>query len=125
MAWLTRFFEGLFLLFTGTLVIYLIRNFLPWGCVVGMALCLVALYLIGRFSAAAKTGKARTVTGTASVQMGGVSLVAKVTRGATGPIGDAVRMSLGHSASDSIKISDHVHRGPIGPTGPPSEEDKK
>ena len=122
MAWLTRFLEGLFLLFTGTLVVYLIRNFLPWGCVIGMVLCLVALYLIGRFSAAAKASKARTVTGKAAVQVGGVSLATKVTRGATGPIGDAVRMSLGHSASDQIKISDHVHRGPRGPTGPTGAE---
>jgi len=122
MAWLTRFFEGLFLLFTGTLVIYLIRHLLPWGCFIGMVLCLVALYLIGRFGAAAKVSKARTVTGRAAIQARGVSLAAKVTRGATGRL-VMPRMSLGHSASDQIKISDHVYRGPIGPSLPTRGEE--
>ena len=114
MAWLSRFFEGLFLLLTGTLVIYLIRNFLPWGCLAGMGICLVGMTVIGLIDRSRKrSGVTKTepteraprektpsltvpeeATVSTGVGTGGISLLAKVVRAITEPIGDAVKLSL-------------------------------
>ncbi len=102
MQWFSRFLEGLFLLFAGTLVIYLIRHFLPWGCVVGMALCLIGLYIIGRVERSRKRKKGEPVL-----------------KGATGAIGEAVRLSTTKTGTAKIELPglDVRARGVVGKPG--------
>ncbi|MGC2176070.1 MAG: hypothetical protein WA614_11465 [Acidimicrobiales bacterium] len=101
MQWFARFLEGLFLLFAGTLVIYLIRHFLPWGCAIGMALCLIGLYIVGRIQQGRKRKAGEPVV-----------------TGATGAIGEAVRLSTARAGLD-IQAKGVVGKpGVWGATGP-------
>jgi hypothetical protein len=105
MARLANVFEGLLVLFLGTLVVYLLRHWVIYGCLTGMAICIIGLYVIGIVEKRRKKPQLAPSHTASLVVSEGASIVAapgsagdsvflKIVKGATGPIGEAVRMSL-------------------------------
>jgi hypothetical protein len=137
---LANLLEALFVLFLGTALIYLLRHFLILGCCLGMLVCLIGLNVIGRIQRARRRKlekvpvppEAHSVltipegaTLTTAVGTAGESVLLRIVKGATGPIGEAVRSSLVSPPSSGISDAAGIAKGPtppheglIGPTGP-------
>ncbi len=113
LRWLARVLEGLFVLFAGTIVIYLLRHFLVLGCGIGMVLCLTGLAVVGKIDGRRNR---RAIPQSAS------GPVMSVVKGATGAIGDAVRLSLTPQSARGVSGVAGT-AGATGPRGPVSKDD--
>jgi hypothetical protein len=121
MRWCARVLEGLFVLFFGTLVVYLLRHYLVLACCIGMASCLIGLWVIGLLERSRKRKAGETIV-----------------KGPTGPLGEAVRLSADVKGTSNVVLGGmEVHAkgavtkpaappsGPTGPTSTGSDEEAK
>jgi hypothetical protein len=125
---LTNALEALFVLLLGTIVIYWLRHYLVLGCCVGMALCLIGIWIIGKIEGNRKRKAASSVplhsislpegsSLAAAVGSRDSSFIVNVVKGVTGPIGDAVKMSLGSGQSEVAGTAKGTVSNPHDPTG--------
>jgi hypothetical protein len=116
---------GLFTLFFGTVVIYLLRHYLVLGCVIGVVLCLIGLYIIGRIETARKRrGEPPTITlpegATIAAAVGteGSSFLVRVVKAVAEPITEAVKLTGLISSHSEVR-----GRLAAGVIPPPDRED--